>query len=195
MKTKFMIVALMFLQMGIVANAQEKQDKQDKLARPQFNAEKMDSMQCHHMVDDLLLNDATEAKFEPLYMKYLSDMRNLRTPQKTDAKQGNPEFKEQTDAEVQKMLEDRFSNEQKMLDLKVKYYKEFKRILSPKQLARIYQPQPRMNGQFGRMMSPRFENGGCPMMRPMGQKFDKSKQMTKRHDKDKQEQPNESSQD
>lgn len=169
-----MFVAVLFLQLGMVANAQEQKGMP---ARPQFNQASMDSMQCHRMVDELLLDDATTAKFAPAYMNYLSETRSLFPQPKFGAKDGKekPQMKDKTDAEVQKMLEEHFSNEQKMLDIRTKYYKEFKRYLSPKQLVRVFGPQ----GGFGHG-GPQFGgmapgNEGCPMMgQDRGHKFGKS---------------------
>lgn len=160
MKTRLMSIAvIMFLGIGMAANAQ-KENKQN-FKRPRFNAEKMDSMQCKRMVDELMLNDATTAKFKTVYMNYLSEMRDLRKPQDFANKgEEKKEWKDKTDADVQKDLENYFDKEQKQLDIKVKYYKEFKRILSPKQIVRIFRQkrnkkdiQPRF---FANGMMPRF---------------------------------------
>jgi hypothetical protein len=179
---KLMIAAIVFLGMGMAANAQENEKTQK---RPQFNAARMDSMQCHRMVDELMLNDATTAKFETLYMNYLAEMRTLRAPQdKMNKGEDQKEaWKEQSDADVQKMLEDRFDKELKMVNLRMKYYKEFKRILSPKQIARIFQP-----GFGGRnMMRPSFfANKGGRMMQQGGQQ---NMKWNKQNRQDKQEFP------
>ncbi|NLI35892.1 MAG: hypothetical protein GX416_05195 [Bacteroidales bacterium] len=152
MKTKLMMVATILLfGIGLSAQAQGKGFKNEKR---RFDVAKMDSMRCQRMTNELMLNDATTAKFKAMYMDYLADMRNAMMPAgKIDrnAIKRDP-LKEMTDAEVQKMLENRFDREQKMLDVRVKYYKEFKRFLSPKQIARIF--RPRFQGK--RMMHPRF---------------------------------------
>lgn len=152
MKTKLMMVATILLfGMGLSAQAQENGVKGE---RRKFDVAKMDSMRCQHMANELMLNDATTAKFKTLYMDYLTEMRNLIMPMgKMDRSAIKREpLKEMTDAEVQKMLENRFEKEQKMLDVRIKYYKEFKRFLSPKQIARIF--RPRFQGKH--MMHPGF---------------------------------------
>jgi|ADurb_Cas_01_Slu_FD_contig_31_2429031_length_639_multi_8_in_0_out_0_1 hypothetical protein len=179
---KLMIAAIVFLGMGMAANAQENEKMQK---RPQFNAARMDSMQCHRMVDELMLNDATTAKFETLYMNYLTEMRTLRAPEgkmnKGEAQQ--EAWKEQSDADVQKMLEDRFDKELKMVNLRMKYYKEFKRILSPKQIVRIFQPG---FGDRNMMHQPFFANKGGRMMPQGGQQ---NMKWNKQNRQDKQEFP------
>ena len=185
MRTKLMMAMVMALGFAMTVNAQNS-DKSKKDAKcPQFNAAKMDTMQCHRMVDELMLNDATTAKFETLYMNYLKEMRDLRKPEQM-MKGQVPQWKEQTDSEVQKQLEEWFNKEQKMLDIRTKYYKEFKRILSPKQLVRIFRPGP----QGPEMMHPRFfANNRGNEMPPFGGKQGK---LMKGKRMDKQEFPQES---
>lgn len=152
MKTKLMMMAtILLLGMGLSAQAQEKGFKGE---RRKFDVVKIDSMRCQRMANELMLNDATTAKFKTLYMDYLADMRNLMMPtgKMNRSSIKREPLKEMTDAEVQKMLENRFEKEQKMLDVRVKYYKEFKRFLSPKQIARIF--RPRFQGKH--MMHPGF---------------------------------------
>lgn len=152
MKTKLMMVATILLfGMGLSAQAQGNGFKNE---RRRFDVAKMDSMRCQRMTNELMLNDATTAKFKTLYMDYLADMRSVMIPAGKMNRSGikREPLKEMTDAEVQKMLENRFDREQKMLDVRVKYYKEFKRILSPKQIARIF--RPRFQGKH--MMHPGF---------------------------------------
>lgn len=162
MKTRLMMMAtILLLGMGLSVQAQENGFKGE---RRKFDVAKMDSMRCQHMANELMLNDATSAKFKTLYMDYLGEMRNLMMPMGKMNRSGikREPLKEMTDAEVQKMLENRFEKEQKMLDVRVKYYKEFKRILSPKQIARIF--RPRFQGKH--MMHPGFfaDKGGNKKM-------------------------------
>jgi hypothetical protein len=137
--------------MGLSAQAQENGLKGE---RRKMGVAKMDSMRCQRMTNELMLNDATTAKFKALYMDYLTEIRSVMMPVGKMNRSGikKEPMKEMTDAEVQKMLENRFEKEQKMLDVRVKYYKEFKRILSPKQIARIFRP----HFQGKRMMHPGF---------------------------------------
>ena len=46
--------------------------------------------------------------------------------------------KKTADAEVEKSIQDRFAMSRKKLDLREKYYKEFRKFLSPRQVEKIY---------------------------------------------------------
>ena len=125
MKTKiiFMLVAA-FAVYSQSAFAQEKK-------RP--DREKIQAMQCNQVVKALMLDDATAAKFTPIYLQYLKELRESRI---SSSRKSKPI---PTDAEVEKAIKDRFAQSRKMLDIREKYYDEFRKILSPKQIMKIYQ--------------------------------------------------------
>ena len=141
MKTKiiFMLVAI-FAMYSQSAFSQERK-------RP--DREKIQAMQCNQVVKALLLDDATAAKFTPVYMQYLKELSESRisNSRKLKAKEtATPEKVQKTepksiptDAEVEKAIKDRFAQSRKILDIREKYYNEFRKILSPKQIMKIYQ--------------------------------------------------------
>ena len=59
----------------------------------------------------------------------------------SDAKKERPSM---TDDEIATMLRNQFTQSRKMLDVREKYYNEFSKILSQKQILKIYQ-QEKMN--------------------------------------------------
>ena len=155
MKTKFIYVIMAVLLMGsqMTLSAQNTDNKQKK-QRP--TPEQMVQMQTKQIVNTLMLDDATAAKFTPVYEKYLKELRecrmmNFKPRARKDAAQGTEAntAKEtpkpvMTDAEIAKMLKDQFAQSRKMLDIREKYYNEFSKILSQKQIMKIYQ-QEKMN--------------------------------------------------
>lgn len=154
MKTKNLkVVAFIILLIGFATQANAQTAKRGA-ARQKMSVEKRDSLQCQRMANELMLNDATMAKFTPLYMNYLTELRNVwGSDKKADKKRDFGAMKERTDAEIYKSMEDRFTKSQKVLDIRTKYYKEFKRFLTAKQVEKIYQSK--------RMRRPGM--GFCPM--------------------------------
>ena len=75
MKTKFIYVVLMALFLGsqMTLSAQNKENKERK-QHP--TPEQMMQMQTNQMVRALMLDDATAAKFTPIYEKYLKELRD-----------------------------------------------------------------------------------------------------------------------
>ncbi len=111
-------------------------------------------MQTKQIVNTLMLDDATAAKFTPVYEKYLKELRECRMmthkarTEKTKAQGTDANAKKErpsmTDDEIATMLRNQFTQSRKMLDVREKYYNEFSKILSQKQILKIYQ-QEKMN--------------------------------------------------
>ena len=153
MKTKFIYVIMAVLLMGsqMTLSAQNTENKQKK-QRP--TPEQMVQMQTKQIVNTLMLDDATAAKFTPVYEKYLKELRECRMmthkarTEKTKAQGTDANAKKErpsmTDDEIATMLRNQFTQSRKMLDVREKYYNEFSKILSQKQILKIYQ-QEKMN--------------------------------------------------
>jgi hypothetical protein len=60
-----------------------------------------------------------------------------------------------TDAEVDKKMRDRFKQSRKMLDIREKYYDEFRKFLSPKQVQKVYDHGQMNRGKFHKEMNRR----------------------------------------
>ncbi|GCB34993.1 hypothetical protein [Bacteroides faecalis] len=153
---KFMYVVLAMLLIGsqLSLSAQNK-DNQEKKQRP--TPEQMIQIQTNQMVRALMLDDATAAKFTPIYQKYVKELRecrmmNIKPRVKKDATQDAEANKTpkpaMTDADIAKMLKDQFTQSRKMLDIREKYYNEFSKILSQKQILKIYQQEKSNASKF-----------------------------------------------
>ena len=150
MKTKFIYVIMAVLLMGsqMTLSAQNTDNKQKK-QRP--TPEQMVQMQTKQIVNTLMLDDATAAKFTPVYEKYLKELRECRMmthkarTEKTKAQGTDANAKKErpsmTDDEIATMLRNQFTQSRKMLDIREKYYNEFSKILSQKQILKIYQQE------------------------------------------------------
>jgi hypothetical protein len=95
------------------------------------------------------LDDAETAKFKPVYTKYMEEMRavrdmNPRAPRST-----------LTDAEVEQVIKARFAQSRKMLDIREKYYNEFRKFLSPKQIQKMYNMEKRIGDKMRKEMGKR----------------------------------------
>ena len=148
MRTKYFFVVMMAVLMGTqVMNAQHHEHGK-KQGRKRMTIEQMTDMQANKIIGDLGLDDKTSAKFMDVYRKYMKEMDDLRKeymPKKPDVKpEAGKERPVPTDAEVDKMMRDRFKQSRKMVDIREKYYDEFRKFLSPKQAQKVFE-QGRMN--------------------------------------------------
>lgn len=160
MRTRILFIALTAIVLGsqMTLSAQEKK----KANKQHFRA-----MQCNQIVSALALDDATAAKFVPVYENYLNDMRAThgmsagKKAVKPVAKGGTapavkPAVKPMpTDAEVEQAIKNRFAQSRKMLDVREKYYNEFRKVLSPKQIMRVYQLEKKNAQHFQKELKKR----------------------------------------
>lgn len=134
------------------AFAQSKQTTEEKTP---LTKEQRISLHVDRQVKALMLDDATAVKFKPLYEKYLSELSALHA-ERESVKNTATSPQTKTDAEVLSSLKDQFAKERKALDIREKYFAEFGKVLSPKQVEKIFRP---CKGQEQGCASQR--NGGC----------------------------------
>lgn len=132
-----LIMAVMMTAFSSTTYAQDTNDRQQK-------REKLAETQAHHIARQLAFDDATTAKFIDTYCQCQKEIWAL-----------GPRAKRQrgtakTDAETEKAIEERFERSQKLLDIREKYYKEYSKFLTPKQIQRVYAIEKRMMGRLGK---------------------------------------------
>ena len=127
-KVMLTCLTLVMLLTGAVS-AQEVKNESRK-QRPQRSD--FAEMQLKQVLNVLMLDDKTEAKFVPVYKEYQKEMKDCRMP-RLRKKAG-----EMSDEEIAREIERQFVQGRKMIDVKEKYYHKFKKILSMKQVQKIY---------------------------------------------------------
>lgn len=155
MKTKILLfLSAMFLLAGHLL-AQDAKDEGDaqRQKRPDFK-----EMQLRQMLNALMLDDETAAKFTPVYKEYQEEMEACRLPQVK-----KPRKAEMTDDEIAQEIEQQFAQGRKLIDVKEKYYKKFKKILTMKQIRKIYSLERFNMRRVGREMDRRQHRGKAPM--------------------------------
>ena len=164
-KIKFLGMLVVAMVMGVqVINAQEAPKGPHKGMK--MTPEKMAEFQANRLSNELGLDDATSAKFVEVYQKYMKALGEVHMEfankfKKANAeitKEGNimkPGFKSLTDAQVDQMMKDRFAISRKTLDVREKYYDEFRKFLSPKQVQKVYDQGFMNRGKFQNEMNRR----------------------------------------
>ena len=176
MKTKYFWMLMVALFVGTqVMTAQNEQGKHHgKRTHKRMTMEQMVDMQSNKIIGELGLDDKTAAKFKDVYAKYMKEMNDLRKEgmdfrmrgrmQKGDTL-AKMKIQMPTDDEVDKMMRDRFKQSRKILDIREKYYDEFRKFLSPKQVQKVYDKGQENHGKFHKEMNRR-----AGMKRPQGGK-------------------------
>lgn len=157
MKTRKFLMVLVVVFMGSQMTLLAQEKKPARPERRQFTKEQMQDMQCNQLIRSLALDDATAAKFTPVYKEYMEEMCATRDMKPHRAVVADKEGLKQipTDAEVEQAIKARFAQSRKMLDIREKYYNEFRKFLSPKQIQKMYNHEKRNGNKFRREMNKR----------------------------------------
>ena len=100
------------------------QDKQQRMSREQL-AEK----QAKHIALELSFDEATTQQFVETFCAYQQEIWAL-----------GPQHKDEptNDEEAEQAIKERFERSQQILDIRQKYYGEYKKFLTPMQIQQVY---------------------------------------------------------
>ncbi len=121
-----MVIAIAMLFSSINMSAQS--NNQQRLSREEL-AEK----QARHIAHELALDDATTQKYVATYCAYQKEVWALGPRVKRHSSANA------TEAEAEQANKARMEQSQKILDLREKYYKEYSKFLTQKQIERAYE--------------------------------------------------------
>lgn len=144
MKTKFVtLLASALLMAGSVYVQAQPKTNEKTSDKPRLTEEELMQRRAKYMASTLMLDDKTEADFIKSYSQYLKELKDCRSQYKDKAPEPRKEKAQEsrkplTDAEIEKQIEKRFEQQRQILDIHEKYYKEFKKILTPKQLMKVF---------------------------------------------------------
>lgn len=142
---------------------QDRKERFNKETRNRPSAEQMVQMQSARLANELMLDDANAAKFKDIYQSYQKDLQAVRQKyhpkkQEQDEKPQMMERKELTDQQVEERILNQMKEQKEMLSVKENYYAKFRKVLSPKQIQKVY-----AHGNRGRMGGMRNANGNRRM--------------------------------
>jgi hypothetical protein len=133
-KYLFMVmIAVMMLSGSTTVNAQVAQNGKERV---HLTVDQIIQKRTEKMVQTLMLDDATSAKFIPVYSQYLKEKMDCRVMK---PKHMGMDVNAKTDAEIDQMIQENFAQSHKILDIREKYYAKFRKFLTPKQIMKIYQ--------------------------------------------------------
>jgi hypothetical protein len=113
-----------------------------------------------------MLDDATAAKFRTVYSQYLKDKMACRDVKEKGPKGEKPDVSTMTDAQIEDMIQNQFTQSRKMLEVRENYYTKFRKILSPRQILQIYKSEKsdrnRMKNEFQKRNRQRNNRNDVP---------------------------------
>lgn len=163
-KNIFAIVASAILAFGMNAYAQPQQQKKeggDSFQRP--TPEQMVEHQAARIATELALSDDASAKFIATYKAFKAEQTAIN---KQSYKK--PKDHEMTDAEVEAKIKSDFEISHAILDLREKYYYEFRTFMNPKQIQKMYQLEKHNSNSARSELYRRQGNPAYPQKGPQG---------------------------
>ena len=123
-RNTFIIIMLTIFSMMAVAQHNDK---------PRLSREELAEKQAKYIAHELAMDDATTQKFMTTYCAYQKEVWALgpRVKENKDT--------EMTEAEAERLIQARFERSQKILTIMEKYYKEYSKFLTAKQIERVYE--------------------------------------------------------
>ena len=153
----FLLMVVAFVAFSIPTFAQDNNTKQRK------SREQMVEAQAKHIAKEMAFDDAVSARFVKTFCEYQKEVWALGPRhQKPQGQKAKP----QSDADAEKAMKERFAHSQKILDLREKYYDEYSKFLTPKQIQRVYQLERQMMQRLSKQRTGQRPGGRQPMKRP-----------------------------
>lgn len=128
---------------SISGNAQPQRNPKGGHEKERPGREQMALIQAKRISDELAFDEATSAKFTEAYCEYQREIWAL------GPKDGHkPDEEMSTEKDAEKALKARFERNEKILDIRKKYYEIYSKFLTQKQIQRVYQIEEKMHGKM-----------------------------------------------
>lgn len=132
MKSTFRILLLAMAMTTFCISTYAQKDNRQRMTR-----EQLAETQAKYIVKEMAMDDATAAKFTATFCQFQKEIWALGPRPKKESSS-------HSDAETEQIIADRFAHSQKILDLRKKYYAEYSKFLTQKQIERVYELERRM---------------------------------------------------
>lgn len=129
---RLLLLFVSFATFSFTSMAQSGNSDTQRLTR-----EQLVDAQAKHIARELALDEATTNRLVSAYSKYQQEVWKLGPRPKAKKSQNS-------DAQVEMELKERFEHSQKILDLRKKYYKIYSGFLTQQQIQRVYQLERQM---------------------------------------------------
>jgi len=104
--------------------------------RQRISREQLAGIQAKEIAEEMAMDDATRQKFIDTYDRYQKEIWALSP--KLGKQRGRDNF-ERSDAESEQLIKDRFARSQQILAIRQKYYTEYSKFLTQRQIERVYE--------------------------------------------------------
>ena len=154
----FALVAFLFafsVQTAALAQEAPKNQPVKKEVKARMTPEQRITTQTRYVARELMLDDATTVKFTTVYKQYLADLQACQARCREDYSNKGQNGKNLTDAQITKRIEGRFAKAHQILNIREKYYREFKKFLNPRQIQKMYSAEKNIQKKVRKEMERR----------------------------------------
>lgn len=110
--------------------------------------EKLESMKIGYLTRELDLTPEEAQKFWPVYNEFSNKEHELRKAKRSKMKESGKSLDELSDKEVEALVDEEMVFRQKELDLQKEYHKQFKTILPPRKVAKLYRAEEKFKREL-----------------------------------------------
>lgn len=160
-----LFIAAMALVGTLTLNAQPRQGGNENPEDRQAKRESMTRIQALKIADELAFDENTTTKFCDVYLECQKEIWALGPAKDKSVMEDGI----MTEAEAEAANKAQFERSQKVLDIRVKYYKEYSKFLSQKQIYRVYKIEKKMRKDMANKKGkggPRGNGGPMPGHKP-----------------------------
>lgn len=115
-------------------------------SRRQMTREQLAETQAKYIARELAFDDATAERFVETYQQCQREIWSLGPARRKSRNHDGAN----TEGETGQALKDRFAQSQKLLDIREKYYAEYSKFLTQRQIERVYQLERQMMSRLAR---------------------------------------------
>ena len=134
-----MIIIAMTLLMAVNLHAQQPANRQQAMQRIE--------QQVRHYSEAFALNEEQTQQFGTLYKAYNKQMRAIHDQYRHERPADGITL---TDEQIEQRILDNFAQSRAILDVREQYYKEFRKMLTPTQINRIFEDEKARRAQMRR---------------------------------------------
>lgn len=117
---------------------------QPRKGAERISREQLAVKQARHISEQLCLSPEVSERFINTYMKCQHEIWNL------GPRQGNPRKGPLSDSQTDSVIQSRFNHSQKILNIRKKYYAEYSKFLTARQIERVYDLERQMMKRLSR---------------------------------------------
>lgn len=151
-KTFFITLLALMMSAGCnTATAQQQDNEKQRTERAKLRTDKerqrmtreqVAERQARHIAHSIALDEETTEKYVRTFCEYQKEVWALRSDRKGKRQA------EMSESDIEKNINEKFDREEKLLAIRKKYYREYSKFMTQRQIQRAYELEKKATGQL-----------------------------------------------